>query len=128
MDETNRKSKSPRRLLKIGIILGILALLVLIAIPNFIHEPYTSPMNACINNLRRIDAVTQQWALENNVTNTETVITWNDVKHYLERGSQGSLVQIYCPEDKTKTASSSYTLGDFRSPPKCKINPAHILQ
>jgi len=110
----------------VAIILGIVALVALIAKPNFIHSG-SSPMNTCINNLRQIDAAMQQWALENNKTNLETVVTWNDIKPYLGRGLQGSLVQIYCPEDKTKNASNSYTLGNLKSPPKCKINPAHII-
>lgn len=104
-------------------ILGILVLLALIAIPNFFHA-HTTSSNACINNLRQIDAAKQQWALENNKTNLHTIVTWSDVKLYLGRGTSDSLAFIYCTEDKTKNASNSYTLGDLKSPPKCKINPA----
>ena len=115
-------------MLKIAIILGFLALLAVIAVPNFVRHPCTSPMNACINNLRQIDAAKQQWALENNKTNSDTVVTWNDVTPYMGRGETGSLHSVYCLEDKTRNTSNSYTLGDLGSPPKCKINPTHVIQ
>ena len=124
MDEYNSKSKPSRTLIKIAVVLIGVCLLAAIAIPNFIHEPNTSPMNACINNLRQIDAAKQQWALENNKTNLDAVVTWIDVRHYLGRGSNGSLVSFYCPDDRAKTSSNSYTLGDLNTKPKCKINPA----
>jgi hypothetical protein len=123
MYEDNLKSKPILSPLEIAIILGFLALLAFIAIPNFLR-PHTTSSNACINNLRQIDAAKQQWALENNKTNLNTVVTWSDVKLYLGRGTNDSLSFIYCREDKTKNASNSYTLGDLKSPPKCKINPA----
>ena len=80
--------------------------------------------NSCINNLRQIDAAKQQWALENAKTNLSTVVTWSNVKPYSGRGAEGSLDFTYCPDDKSKRYSNSYTLGDLQTKPKCKINPA----
>ena len=129
MDENNSKSKPSLSLLGVVIILSILALLTAIAISNFNNSGRNSPgwrMNSCINNLRQIDAAKAQWAFEYNKTNLEAAVTWNDVRPFLGHGV--SLDFIYCPEDKTETASSSYTLGNLGSPPKCKINPAHFLR
>ena len=39
------------------------AMLSAIAIPNFVKARATSQANACINNLRQIDAAKQEWAL-----------------------------------------------------------------
>jgi hypothetical protein len=128
MDEINSKSKPPLSLRGVVIILSILALLTAITISNFNTSGCNSPgwrMNSCINNLRQIDAAKTQWAFEYNKTNLEAAVSWNDVGPFLGHGV--SLDFICCPEDKTKTASSSYTLGYMGSPPKCKINPAHIL-
>jgi len=101
----------------------------MIAIPNFVSRGHKPPRqrNYCINILRQIDAAKQQWALDNNETNLDTLITWNDVKSYLGRNPMNTLDSIYCPEDKTRNASNSYTLGNLGSLPKCKINPAHTL-
>jgi hypothetical protein len=74
----------------------------------------------------QIDAAQQQWALENNKTNSDTVVTWKDVKSYLGRGDE-PLREYFCPLDRTKQYSNSYTLGDLQTKPKCKINPDHIL-
>lgn len=125
MDENKPKSKLLINPLGVVIILGLFALLAYLAIPNFSgHSIGTAPMNVCINNLRQIDAAIQQWALENNVTNSATIVTWNDVRPYLGRDPSRALNFIYCPKDTTHKASNSYTLGDVGSRPKCKINPA----
>ena len=48
-------------LVEIMIVVAIIGLLAAIAIPNFIKARTTSQSNACINNLRQIDAATQQF-------------------------------------------------------------------
>jgi|SRR5882724_2566308 len=126
MDEMNPKVSSPRTLLKIAVILGFLVLLAAIAIPNLVStgiSPHASSYNSCINNLRQIDAAKQWWALENNVTNLETVVTWENVTPYLGRGATGSLNYIYCPDDKSRKCTNSYALGKLGSPPRCRIKP-----
>ncbi len=54
-------------LVEIMIVVAIIGLLAAIAIPNFVRARTTSQKNACINNLRLIDAAKQQWALESHV-------------------------------------------------------------
>lgn len=49
------------------IVVAIIGLLAAIAIPNFVKARKTAQGNACINNLRQIDAAIQQYALENNL-------------------------------------------------------------
>ena len=60
---------------------AVLCLLHLISL-NFVREPGTTYRNACINNLRQIDAVKQQWALENN-KNTNDLATLDDIEPLL---------------------------------------------
>lgn len=51
-------------LVEIMIVVAIIGLLAAIAIPSFIKARTSSQTNACINNLRQIEAGKEQWALE----------------------------------------------------------------
>jgi hypothetical protein len=121
------KNKSPRPVLefiiKAGLVGIVLGFIVLVVTPNFIREPCTSPANACINNLRQIDGAKQQWALENGQTNGHVIVTENDIRPYLGRGSVGSIPR--CP------SGGKYTIGKLKDAPTCSIgasvNPPHIL-
>jgi hypothetical protein len=70
--------------------------------------------NACINNLRMIDAAKQQWALLNNKTD-ETVPVALDLLPYLK----GNVFPV-CP------SGGSYTINAVGTPPTCSV-PGHVL-
>ena len=70
--------------------------------------------NACINNLRQIDAAKQLWALENDKTATD-VPTVQDLLPYFSNG-----VFPACPSGGT------YTIGAVDETPTCSI-PGHVL-
>jgi hypothetical protein len=74
--------------------------------------------NACINNLRQIDAAKQQWALENGKKASDTP-TEADIKPYIKLDADGNLPK--CP------AGGKYTLGKVGENPTCSI-PGHVLQ
>jgi len=83
-----------------------------IAIPNFVKARTTSQQNACINNLRQLDAAKQQWALEKNKQSTDVPVM-EDLKPYLR-------AIPHCP------AGGTYTLNAVGQPPECSI-PKHEL-
>jgi competence protein ComGC len=83
------------------------AMLAAIAIPNFVKARTVSQENACINNLRQIDAAKQQWALEKGKQSTD-VPTMEDLKPYLAKIP-------HCP------AGGTYTLNAVGQPPQCSI-------
>jgi len=84
-------------------------LLAAIAIPNFVKARETAQRNACINNLRQIDAAKDQWALENK-KNTTAVPTEDDITPYLKGGMP------VCP------AGGVYTIGSISTIPSCSIH------
>jgi prepilin-type N-terminal cleavage/methylation domain-containing protein len=108
-------------LVEIMIVVAIIGLLAAIAIPNFLKARSTSQMNACINNLRQIDAAKQQWALETGQKSTAAT-TGSILMPFLGRGANGSLNSVYCPLDSAKGFTTSYTPGNMSTVPVCIIN------
>ena len=51
-------------LTEIMIVVTLIGLLAAIAIPAFVKARTTSQKNACLNNLRQMDAAKEQWALD----------------------------------------------------------------
>ena len=50
-------------LVAVPMVVGVIGMLAAIAIPSFVKARSTSQLNACINNMRIIDAAKEQWAL-----------------------------------------------------------------
>ena len=95
---------------------AVVGMLSAIAIPNFVKARATAQQNACINNLRQIDAAKNQWALEKGKKNGD-VCTADDLKPYI-RLVNGELPK--CPQGGT------YTIGAVGESPTCSI-PGHKL-
>jgi prepilin-type N-terminal cleavage/methylation domain-containing protein len=123
--EQNASKKKGFTLVEIMIVVAIIGLLAAIAIPNFVRARTTSQQNACINNLRLIDAAQQQWALEQRQSSTG-VPTLTDLQPYLGHGSSGELPS--CPADSTATFTTSYTIINVSTKPTCNIvGTTHVL-
>jgi len=78
----------------------------------------TSPTNACINNLRQIDAAANQFALENHLTNGSPINFPDDLTPYIKLNSAGKIPS--CPSGGT------YTLNAVGELPSCSV-PGHVL-
>ena len=106
-------------LVEIMIVVAIIGLLAAIAIPNFVRARQTSQTNACINNLRQIDAAKQQWALEQGKSGSDTV-TSDAVLTYVGKASLGGS-DVCCPLSPKGTPLGGYsgTIGVVTNLPTC---------
>jgi prepilin-type N-terminal cleavage/methylation domain-containing protein len=78
-------------LVEIMIVVAIIGLLAAIAIPNFIKSRATSQQNACINNLRQIEAACQQVAIAKNLAPGAIINITTDITPYIKLNSAGSV-------------------------------------
>jgi prepilin-type N-terminal cleavage/methylation domain-containing protein len=110
-------------LVEIMIVVAIIGLLAAIAIPNFVKARATSQANACINNLRQIDAAANQFALEQHKATGNTISFPNDLTPYIKLNSGNSIPG--CP------AGGTYADPSVGAIPTCTlgstVTPAHIL-
>ena len=102
-------------LVEIMIVVALIGLLAVIAIPNVMKARNGAQTNTCISNLRQINDVKQQWALETHKSDS-AVPAPDDVTPYI-RGNKLPA----CP------ASGTYLLLAVSLPPACDIS-GHTLQ
>jgi prepilin-type N-terminal cleavage/methylation domain-containing protein len=100
-------------LVEIMIVVAIIGMLAAIAIPSFMKARTSSQANACINNLRQIEAGKEQWALENRAK-TGAEVTTTEVDLYMR-------VAPFCP------AGGTYVYGKVGTDASCD-KTGHKLQ
>jgi prepilin-type N-terminal cleavage/methylation domain-containing protein len=108
-------------LVEIMIVVAIIGLLAAIAIPNFVKARATSQANACINNLRQIDAAANEFALEQHKVTGAAITFPTDLTPYIKLNSAGSLPP--CP------AGGTYADATIGAIPTCSlgstVTPSH---
>ncbi len=111
------KSKKGFTLIEIMIVVLIIAVLLAIAIPNFMKARDTSRAKACVANLRQIDTAKMQWAMDEKKVGTETPTKANLIPTYIKN-------ELTCP------AGGEYTINAVDTNPTCpnvSKMPSHSL-
>ena len=101
-------------LVEIMIVVAIIGLLAAIAIPNFVKARATSQMNACINNLRQIDAAANEFALEKGQKTDDAIAMNTDLTPYIKLNSANLIPP--CP------AGGTYTCNQVGHNPICSLS------
>jgi hypothetical protein len=112
---------SKAKLLIAGLIFCYILAIALV-VPNFVKARYTSAGNACINNLRQIDAAANQFALEKGLTNGQAIRFPNDLTPYIKLNSAGKIPP--CQN------GGVYHISKVGETPTCSMStltPAHVL-
>jgi len=106
-----RKSRRGFTLIEIMIVVLIIAVLLAIAIPNFMKARDTSRAKACIANLRQIDSAKMQWAMDTKKVGTDVPVLLNLSPDYVKDFPT-------CP-----SGAVAYTINAVDTPPVCTVVP-----
>lgn len=117
MSRFTLRSKRGFTLIEIMIVVLIIAVLLAIAIPNFMKARDTSRTKACVANLRQIDTAKMQWAMDEKKVGSDTPTSANLIPTYIKN-------ELTCP------AGGTYKINKVDDNPACSNEsdmPKHSL-
>jgi prepilin-type N-terminal cleavage/methylation domain-containing protein len=110
-------------LVEIMIVVAIIGLLAAIAIPAFTRARANSQANACISNLRQIEAASEQLSQDRALPAGSPINFPSDLTPYIKLNANSSISP--CP------AGGTYSIAGVGALPACSlgstVTPAHVL-
>lgn len=105
-------------LIEILVAITVLAIIIGIALPNFLKARETARTRQCVTNLQRIDSALTQWAIDNHASGNTTPPTLAELC--------GSGTTTYLRTTPSCPLGGSYAITSVTSPPTCSIGGLHI--
>ena len=112
-----RKNRGGFTLVEIMIVVAIIGLLAAIALPNFVNARNQSRSAVCVNNLRQTDSAKEQFALETNLDDGDSISNTASLDTYIRGGFGG----LECP------AAGAYSVNVIGTSPTCTVGGTHVL-
>lgn len=110
MERSNSRKRRGFTLVEIMIVVVIIGILLAIAVPNFVRARENSRAKSCVANLKSINGVKEQWAMDQKKTPTDTP-TDSDLFG----------TDKYVKSTPACPASGSYTLAAVNTAPTCSL-------
>lgn len=99
-------------LVEIMIVVAILGIILAIALTTWVKQRELSQARTCQENLSKVQGAKEQWALENNQSDSATPV-WSDL--VAVDGTGYIKKQPFCPADGT------YTIGSMAEQATCSV-------
>jgi prepilin-type N-terminal cleavage/methylation domain-containing protein len=96
-------SRKAFTLVELMIVTAVIAIILAIAVPNYLKSATTSRKTICIANLEKIDAAIDQWVLENHIPPGTALSESDEAKVYRDYVKGG---KPKCPAGGTYTIHS----------------------
>ena len=112
---------------EIIVLVFIIGFVALVVTPQYIFtgkDRSGMQANACINNMRQIDAAINEWALERGKTNG-TVVVVNEITNYIKLNRKGQIPS--CPSGGKYIYGKVGTNSQVTCSLGTNVVPAHVL-
>ena len=90
-------------LIEIMIVVGIIGMLAIIIIPNYINAKRAAQKNACIANLKQIQGAIQTWAIDTGASPGSAVTTADIIPKYLKAWPKEGVFDYPVPASVNET-------------------------
>jgi prepilin-type N-terminal cleavage/methylation domain-containing protein len=118
-----RKCDAGFTMVEIMVVVAILAMLLAIVIPYYVKQRASAQASGCINNLTKIEAAANEFALEKSKKTGDLINYPDDLKPYIKLTKLGEIP--VCP------ASGTYEMTAVGAFPSCSlgssVNPPHVV-
>lgn len=114
-----RNRRKAFTLVEVMIVVMILAILLTIAVPNFIKSRQAGRVQTVVGNLKQIEAAKEQWAIENGKATSEVPASADLVPHYINRwplGPVGNGTDYAANDMASRSTFKGHDLDDFQDP------------